>query len=249
MLYFLCLKRLYLFFEDYVNSIKIKTDIEVVTETEFSMSQKMTEIINKDPDYIFVLLTVRDMSIYRMEWFNKNRIFILNTEQLTRKSELKKIERYVEMGYKTIDYSKILESTATNITDRIHLYYILNNDILKDVDKQAIVSDFKEANLKNEISFLDWLSKTKPTPNSSEKKLKSFNSNDLALDDLKAKKHDDIKIKKKDYMTETLADLYITQGKYHEALKAYKILCLKYPEKISLFADQIKFIKKQIKNQ
>ena len=71
----------------------------------------------------------------------------------------------------------------------------------------------------------------------------------LALDDLKAKKHDDIKIKKKDYMTETLADLYIKQGKYHEALKAYKVLCLKYPEKISLFADQIKFIKKQIKNQ
>jgi len=151
--------------------------------------------------------------------------------------------------YKTIDYSKILESTATNITDRIHLYYILNNDILKDVDKQAIVSDFKEANLKNEISFLDWLSKTKPTPNSSEKKLKGFNSNDFRLDDLKAKKHDDIKIKKKDYMTETLADLYIKQGKYREALKAYKVLCLKYPEKISLFADQIKFIKKQIKNQ
>ena len=101
MLYFLCLKRLYLFFEDYVNSIKTKTEIEVITETEFSMSLKMTEIINKDPDYIFVLLTVRDMSIYRMEWFNKNRIFILNTEQLTRNSELRKIERYVEMGYKT----------------------------------------------------------------------------------------------------------------------------------------------------
>ena len=63
----------------------------------------MTEIINKDPNYIFVLLTVRDMSIYRMECLT-NRIFILNTEQLTRKSELRKIERYVEMGYKTIDY-------------------------------------------------------------------------------------------------------------------------------------------------
>ena len=68
---------------------------------------------------------------------------------------------YQKKKYKTIDYSKILESTATNITDRIHLYYILNNDILKDVDKQLIISDFKEANLKNEISFLDWLSKTK----------------------------------------------------------------------------------------
>ena len=43
--------------------------------------------------------------------------------------------------YKTIDYSKILESTATNITDRIHLYYILNNDILKDVDKQKEIGE------------------------------------------------------------------------------------------------------------
>ena len=50
-------------------------------------------------------------------------------------------------------------------------------------------------------------------------------------------------------MTETLADLYITQGKYHEALKAYKVLCLKYPEKISLFANQIKDLKKRLKNE
>ena len=49
-------------------------------------------------------------------------------------------------------------------------------------------------------------------------------------------------------MTETLADLYIKQGKYHEALKAYKVLCLKYPEKISLFADQIIFLKNKLKN-
>ena len=56
-------------------------------------------------------------------------------------------------------------------------------------------------------------------------------------------------IRDRDYMTETLAELYVKQLKYKEALKAYKVLCLKYPEKISLFADQIKFIKKQIKNQ
>ena len=49
-------------------------------------------------------------------------------------------------------------------------------------------------------------------------------------------------------MTKTLADLYITQGKYLEALKAYKVLCLKYPEKISLFADQIIFLKNKLKN-
>ena len=50
-------------------------------------------------------------------------------------------------------------------------------------------------------------------------------------------------------MTETLAKLYIQQEKFEDALKAYKILCLKYPEKISLFADQIKIIKNQIKNK
>ena len=46
--------------------------------------------------------------------------------------------------YKTIDYSKILESAATNVTDRIHLYYILNNDILNDNEKQLIIKDFKD---------------------------------------------------------------------------------------------------------
>ena len=121
------------FFEDYVNSIKTKTEIEVITETEFSMSLKMTEIINKDPDYIFVLLTVRDMSIYRMEWFNKNRIFILNTEQLTRNSELRKIERYVEMGYKIIDYSS---ENIEFCNGSLYLPYQVNPDEILNYNKE-----------------------------------------------------------------------------------------------------------------
>jgi len=32
-------------------------------------------------------------------------------------------------------------------------------------------------------------------------------------------------------------------------MKAYKILSLKYPEKISLFANQIKDLKKRLKNE
>ncbi len=45
-------------------------------------------------------------------------------------------------------------------------------------------------------------------------------------------------------MTETLAKLFVQQQKYDEALKAYGILRLKYPEKNSFFADQIKAIKR-----
>ncbi|WP_417799411.1 hypothetical protein [Tenacibaculum sp.] len=42
--------------------------------------------------------------------------------------------------------------------------------------------------------------------------------------------------------TETLAKVYLEQKKYDSAIQAYKILSLKYPEKSSFFADQIKRI-------
>ena len=44
-------------------------------------------------------------------------------------------------------------------------------------------------------------------------------------------------------MTETLAKVYLEQNKYENAIKAYKILSLKYPEKSGFFADQIKRIR------
>ena len=152
--------------------------------------------------------------------------------------------------HQTIDYNKILKSTSINITDRIHLYNLLNNDLLKNDEKQSLIDDLKKINYKKEASFLDWLSESKPTPNTSFEQVKKSLSNRLDIHDLKVKKHEkNKKIKKQDYMTETLAKIYVKQGKYEDALKAYKILCLKYPEKISLFADQIKIIKKQIKKQ
>ncbi|MDO7618736.1 MAG: hypothetical protein MUQ80_00290 [Flavobacteriaceae bacterium] len=55
------------------------------------------------------------------------------------------------------------------------------------------------------------------------------------------------KINKKALMTETLARVYLEQKKYKKALQAYKILSLKYPEKNSFFASQIKVVQKLIK--
>ena len=45
-------------------------------------------------------------------------------------------------------------------------------------------------------------------------------------------------------MTETLAKVFVKQKKFKKAIEAYQILSLKYPEKNSLFANQIKEIKK-----
>jgi len=44
-------------------------------------------------------------------------------------------------------------------------------------------------------------------------------------------------------MTETLAKVYLEQGHLDKAIMAYEILSLKYPQKSSLFANQIKAIK------
>ena len=50
-------------------------------------------------------------------------------------------------------------------------------------------------------------------------------------------------------MTATLARVYLEQKKYENAIKAYEILSLKYPEKSGFFADQIKRIKILQKNK
>ena len=152
--------------------------------------------------------------------------------------------------FNTIDYNRILKSTSVASVDRSHLYYIINNDILSEEEKIDLINELNQESFNQEISFLNWISKTKPTPIKSNIKSNNESNIDFKLNDLKFKNHNDkIKISKKDYMTETLAKLYIQQEKFEDALKAYKILCLKYPEKISLFADQIKIIKNQIKNK
>ena len=50
------------------------------------------------------------------------------------------------------------------------------------------------------------------------------------------------------YFTETLARIYIKQGRYSKALEIIKRINLNYPKKIVYFADQIRFLYKLIKN-
>ena len=50
-------------------------------------------------------------------------------------------------------------------------------------------------------------------------------------------------------MTETLASVYLEQKKFENAIQAYRILSLKYPEKSGFFADQIKRIQILQKNK
>lgn len=50
-----------------------------------------------------------------------------------------------------------------------------------------------------------------------------------------------------DLVTETLAQIYASQGNIHKAIRAYEILSLKFPQKNTYFAAKIEELKKQLK--
>lgn len=52
-----------------------------------------------------------------------------------------------------------------------------------------------------------------------------------------------------DYFTETLAKIYIKQGRYEKAMEIIRKLNLNYPKKNRYFADQMRFLQKLVINQ
>lgn len=118
-------------------------------------------------------------------------------------------------------------------------------------------------------SFLDWLDHSNGASNMPQKDLKSSKNQEQKKDaaenkwelidafiennpkinnpstiapltDLASQQQ----LPKEELMTETLAKILMQQHKYSKALQAYKILSLKYPEKNTFFASQIKEIKR-----
>ena len=149
--------------------------------------------------------------------------------------------------FNTIDYDDNLEICATQISDRKYLYQIIDSKILSENQKFEIFEDLKDISSDSKKTFIEWIKSAKPTVENLKFDF-SLHENFELIRNIEKDKIKSKKIKKQDYMTETLAELYIEQKKFKEALKAYEILSLKYPEKISLFANQIIFLKKKINN-
>ena len=150
-------------------------------------------------------------------------------------------------------YNQELKLTAAYTTDRSILFdFITSNEFQqekivfnKNELKNAKLSNTKNEKTKDQIvefqkndmhTFSEWLtlSKLKPIDRNSNKKKEDENYD---LEVVYEDNHNDL-------MTEALAKLYLSQKNYKKAIQSYKILSLKFPEKSSYFADQIKKIKK-----
>jgi len=170
----------------------------------------------------------------------------LNTDSIRYNRQLKKAAAYAldrRQLFKLIVLNKVEQPIIANISKKIEDTLTIG---------QPLAFDKEE-----EYSFSEWLALSKvkkidrtPKPNTKQlidnfidnkisiskpKKTTFFKPMDVAKESL---------IENESLVTPTLAKVYLEQGYYDKAISAYTKLSLKYPEKNSLFANQIKLINK-----
>ncbi|NBR82386.1 MAG: hypothetical protein EBT52_01530 [Flavobacteriia bacterium] len=108
-------------------------------------------------------------------------------------------------------------------------------------DKQADTgsSSFSDWRKKEQIELVDQFLKEPPRFQPKKEKTAEQTPN-IASESVQ---------ERSEFMTETLAKLYIEQGHVEKAIEAYDILRLRFPEKSSFFAGRIRALKQQLKKE
>ena len=140
------------------------------------------------------------------------------------------------------EFDLYLAKGAFFITDRRRLYhFLMTEDALEEKEMESLASEYAAVGayqLEPEPEPSETLSDLVKTlrrkaPVPAEKQAES---------DENAKDRSD----SPEFVTETLAKIYMRQGMYKQAILAYEKLSLKYPEKNTYFAGQIEEVKKLI---
>ena len=165
---------------------------------------------------------------------NKNTEETVAEEQIIEEQEIK-----TNYSFSTID--TFLEESGVEETSL--------DDILKtegySSDYFSVEDEIEEATTNDQISsinsFLDAV-ESGEFKNISEECIEE----DEEIDNLEEEEYN--KPLEEEFLTESLAHIYIKQRKYQRALEIIKCISLKNPEKNIYFADQIRFLEKLIIN-
>ena len=210
---------------------------------KYNNELKITASYTTDRTILFNYITSNDFN-YQKKDIHQQISEKITEEKLINKSESvnkKSIEKPVELNDNIIDEDIIKASESLEIGKPISFSSTENhsfNEWLQISSRKPIIRKANKV-IKKAVKKGDLINK--------------FIQNNPKIKPLAKDKTIAIPIKKNkpdsSLMTATLAKVYLEQKKYENAIQAYRILSLKYPEKSSFFADQIKRIQILQKNK
>ena len=242
--------------ENFIEILSNKSDIQQIETVE------LKKVINKYP-YFQVARSLYLKGLKNQDSFKYNKEVKITAAYTTDRTILFDYITSNDFNNKEANIHQQIES---KITEDIQLEDKTNTEPKVIIEKQELAKEKLEIGKpisfdnKENYSFNQWLQISSKKPikregkNSDTKEIiKTFIDSNPKIKPLPKGKDITVSISKNEQdsslMTETLAKVYLEQKKFENAIQAYRILSLKYPEKSGFFADQIKRIQILQKNK
>ena len=207
---------------------------------KYNNELKITAAYTTDRSVLFNFITSKDFNSYKEEIKPSKQELIIdeNVSEIILKQEIEETKPEV--------ISKTTEQTEEKVEETLEIgkpitfsnseNYSFNEWLQLSAKKPIVRKESPKKKILKKVELIEKFIQNNPkiTPLSKDKNVTisvTQNKQDSSL------------------MTETLAKVYLEQNKYGNAIQAYRILSLKYPEKSGFFADQIKRIQILQKNK